>query len=81
MTEEATNGASWGLQELDSSSIAWVRYDANCRDMYVCFRESREVYVYLGVDPVTYRRFLKAESRGAFLNREIKGHYNTTKLG
>jgi hypothetical protein len=69
------------VQYLDSSSIAWVHYDAAVRVLYVCFRESNEVYLYLDVKQQTYEQLIAAESRGAFLNREIKEHHDFKKLG
>ena len=40
----------------------------------------RGTYQYFNVSKITMKQFLNAESKGAFLNRKIKDHYNYKKV-
>jgi hypothetical protein len=56
---------------LESSLLAWVRYDAVRRNLQVQFR-SGERYLYFQVPPVCYHDLLEADSKGAYFNRHIR---------
>jgi hypothetical protein len=68
-----------GIQFLDSTSIAWVRYSSDSQELYVCFRDSGDIYLYAQAPP--YSKLLLDESSGAYLNQEIKGKYAYRKIG
>lgn len=61
-----------------SSAIDFVRYDLPRRVLEVGFREGR-TYAYVGVPPRAYAALLAAPSKGAFVNRRIKGRYPFTR--
>jgi hypothetical protein len=63
------------MQPVESSSIAAIGYSAETRELYVCFRESLETYVYFDVEARVADEFMSAESKGAFFNRRIKDRY------
>jgi hypothetical protein len=68
------------MRPVDSSSIDEVGYDAGKRELYVRFLESGDTYVYYGVEREVYDDLLAAPSKGAYLNRAIKGRYFYRKL-
>ena len=56
---------------VDSSSLASAGYDGEREVLEVEFRNGG-VYDYLGVPAKVYRAFMEAESKGRYLNAEIK---------
>ena len=69
------------LQILDSESIFGVMYDPESQGLFVCFRDSGDIYLYYGLPQRVYDEFMAAESKGGYLNREIKGTYDFKKVG
>ena len=65
---------------VSSSVIASIGYDATRRTLEVEFRNGG-VYHYLDVPKKVYWQFVSAKSQGAYLNREIKDHYDSHKVG
>lgn len=59
---------------VDSSNIEAIGYDPDQRDLYVQFHGGR-TYVYADVPEQTCNEFLHADSKGSYLNREIKSNY------
>ncbi len=64
---------------VESSAIEAEKYDADKKILYIKWA-SGPVYAYYGVGPKVYREFEQSESRGAFLNSEIKGKFEEEKL-
>lgn len=64
---------------VESSAIEAEKYDADKKILYIKWA-SGPVYAYYGVGPKVYREFEASESRGAFVNREIKGKFEGEKL-
>ena len=64
----------------DSSAVSSVRYDRRARRLYVTFRDSGEMYVYLNVPASDYEALLAAESKGRFVNERIKERYRFLHL-
>lgn len=58
-------------ERLDSSSLRSVGYDASSRVLEVEFRNGG-VYQYLDVKDDEYEEFQDADSKGRYLNTEIK---------
>ena len=58
-----------------SSSIVAAGYSANDRVFRARFPRGRE-YDYLNVPPKVYRGVLDADSKGRFVNLQIKPHYD-----
>ena len=68
------------MQYVDSSNIEAIGYDGNNRELHVRFLESGETYVYEDVDEAVFQDMLQTESKGSFLNRQIKHSHNFRKL-
>ena len=60
---------------VDSSNVEAIGYDPDTRELYVQFIKSGN-YVYVDVEEWVYDEFLQAESKGQYLNQNIKGVYN-----
>jgi hypothetical protein len=66
-------------QRLDSSSLASAGYDPGRRVLEVEFLNGG-VYEYGDVPEETYQALLGADSKGRFLNAEIKPHHPWRQL-
>ena len=55
-----------------SSVIYGMRYHPGARVLDVVFRGSGEVYRYLDVPPTIWRQFVRAPSKGTYLNTVFK---------
>jgi uncharacterized protein len=64
---------------VDSSNIADVGYDDTTMTLEVGFRNGT-VYQYFDVPQTVYQEFMSADSKGTFLNANIKNNYRYTKL-
>jgi hypothetical protein len=65
---------------VDSSNIEAIGYDSASRELHVRFLKSGETYVYYEVEEWVFEDFKIADSKGAFLNTNIKDKYNFGKL-
>jgi lysyl-tRNA synthetase class 2 len=63
------------LQPVASSTVSAVGYDETTGELFIVYRRTGEIYVYLDVPAAEYERLLNAQSKGAYLNMRIKGHY------
>lgn len=63
--------------EVESSNIAAIGYKNNT--LFVNFKNG-SLYSYDGVEKELFEEMLKSDSKGKFLNREIKGIYSYMKL-
>ena len=59
---------------VESSTLAAVGYDASGQWLQLEFR-SRAVYSYFDVPATVHQALLKAESKGSFFNRCIRGRF------
>lgn len=59
---------------VDSTNVEAVGYDEESRELHVQFRNGK-VYIYADVPEETHRELLNADSKGSYLNREIKPNY------
>ena len=67
------------LLPVESSSIDAVGFDPASKRLYVRFR-SGYTYVYYEVAKSVFDDLLGADSKGRFLNQEIKGAYDYRRL-
>lgn len=67
------------LLPVESSSIDAVGYDPASKRLYVRFR-SGYIYVYYEVAKSVFDDLLTADSKGRFLNQEIRGAYAYRRL-
>lgn len=64
---------------VDSSNLADVGYDSTIMTLEVGFRNG-SVYQYFDVPETVYQEFMRATSKGQFLNQNIKNNYRYAKL-
>ena len=67
------------MHYVDSSNVEAIGYDASSRELYVAFIADG-TYVYSDVDEWVYQEFMGAETKGGYLNTNIKGRYDYRKL-
>ncbi len=79
MKAEQEKGLTFTRKKVESSVIASVGYDKERRDMMVEFK-SGEVYMYQGVPPIVYDKFLESESKGSFFNSNVKSIFMSSKM-
>jgi hypothetical protein len=66
---------------VDSTSVEAIGYDPGNRELHVRFVKSGETYVYYDVEEWEFEEFKRADSKGNYLNRNIKRrHPNYTTL-
>ena len=73
-------GAAMQRAAVQSSNIATVGYDEEQQILEIVFRDGR-VYHYLEVPPERALSLLRAESKGRFLNSEIKPNFDYQAVG
>jgi hypothetical protein len=61
-------------EAVESSSLKSVGYAPESQTLEVEFHHGA-VYRYLGVPPTVHEALLRSESKGAFLNREVRDIY------
>jgi hypothetical protein len=59
-------------QVVGSHAIVSQGYDASSQVLYLRFLNAKTVTEIRGVDPVTYREFLAAKSKGKFFHERLK---------
>lgn len=62
------------MESVDSSNVHRIGYDSATEELYVEFSNGR-IYVYSAVPQSTYDELLAADSKGSYMNREIKPNY------
>jgi hypothetical protein len=67
------------MQYVDSSNIEAIGYDSEARELHVRFLKSGETYVYHDVEQWVFDAMMQADSKGSYLNRQIKGTYQYSK--
>jgi len=65
---------------VDSSNIEAIGYDTGTLELHVRFLKSGETYVYYAVEEWRHQELMQAGSKGAYLNANIKPHYQCAKL-
>ncbi|KKM47412.1 hypothetical protein LCGC14_1558600 [marine sediment metagenome] len=66
-------------QAVESSNIAQIGYDTATQELRVRFKSGTE-YSYTNVPGTIYADFIDADSKGKFLNENIKNRYEYVKL-
>lgn len=62
------------MEYVDSSNVEAIGYDPELRELHVNFNGGK-TYIYADVSEDTYRELLSADSKGSYLNREVKPNY------
>ena len=68
------------MHYVDSSNIEAIGYDPSAQELHVRFLKSGETYLYFNVEEWVFDEFSQADSKGQYLNRNIKGQYSFGKL-
>jgi KTSC domain len=68
------------MHYVDSSNIEAIGYDPSSLELHVRFLKSGATYVYYGVEEWVFQEFMRADSKGTYLNSNIKGRYQEAKL-
>lgn len=68
------------MQYVDSSNIEAVGYDPETLELHVRFVGSGDTYAYFNVPDFAFSELMQSGSKGAFLNSQIKGTYDYSKL-
>ncbi len=68
------------MEYVDSSHIEAIGYDPGSQELHVRFLKSGETYVYFDVDEWVFQEFRQADSKGTYLNVNIKERYQYGKL-
>ena len=68
------------MHYVDSSNIEAIGYDPSTQELHVLFLKSGETYVYYDVEEWVFQEFLHADSKGTYLNTNIKPSYQYAKL-
>ncbi|MGO9958215.1 MAG: KTSC domain-containing protein [Solirubrobacteraceae bacterium] len=67
------------MEWVDSSNIEQIGYHEDERELWVRFK-SGDTYVYSDVPPATHDDIMRADSKGSYLNREIKPNYDCRRV-
>jgi len=65
---------------VDSSNVEAIGYDAEMQELHVRFMKSGATYVYYDVEDWVFQEFMQADSKGIYLNTNIKDRYQYGKL-
>ena len=65
---------------VDSTNIEAVGYDPENQELHVQFLKSGDTYVYYNVEEWIFQEFMQADSKGIYLNTNIKNCYQYGKL-
>ena len=65
---------------VDSTNIEAIGHDSATRELHVRFLQSGETYVYYEVEEWEFEEFRVADSKGIYLNTNIKPRHTYAKL-
>ena len=68
------------MEFVDSSNIEAIGFDPDSQELHVRFLKSGETYVYYNVDEWVFQELFQADSKGTYLNVNIKDRYQYGKL-
>ena len=68
------------MQYVDSSNIEAIGFESDNQELYVQFLKSGQTYIYYNVEEWVFHEFLAADSKGTYLNSNIKGRYQYSRL-
>ena len=58
-----------------SSCVRLFAYDDRCRELFIVFQSSPRIYVYCDVPREVFEELKAAESKGRYVNRNVRGVY------
>ncbi len=65
---------------VDSSSVEAIGYDAATLELHIRYLRSGETYVYHAVEEWRFQELMRSDSKGTYINANIKPHYQYAKL-
>jgi len=65
---------------VDSSNVEAIGYDSTTLELHVRFVKTGITYVYYAVEEWKFQELMQADSKGIYLNTNIKPHYQCAKL-
>lgn len=65
---------------VDSSNIEAVGYDTASQELHVRFLQTGITYAYYAVEEWRFQELMQADSKGIYLNANIKPNYQCAKL-
>jgi hypothetical protein len=65
---------------VDSTNLEAIGYNSDTQELHVRFLRSGQTYVYFNVEGWVFLEFMQADSKGTYLNVNIKGRYEYGKL-
>lgn len=68
------------MHYVDSSNVEAIGYDPDTQQLHVRFVKSGETYVYYDVEEWVFQEFMQADSKGKYLNNQIKERFQYSKL-
>ena len=66
------------FESVQSSNILSVGYDNSTKSLYVNYKSG--IYKYDNVESSVYENLMSSDSKGRFMNENIKGRYNYSRL-
>jgi len=78
-TTTVTNQIVIRMKPVKSSNIKSIGYDLECKTLYVRFK-SGTLYAYSEVEPKKFLKLLNADSKGGFLNNQIKREHKHKRM-
>lgn len=67
------------MHYIDSSNVEAIGYDSGTQELHVQFLRSG-TYVYYNVEEWVFEEFMQADSKGTYLNNNIKPSHEYAKL-
>ncbi|MBD1393131.1 KTSC domain-containing protein [Mucilaginibacter glaciei] len=65
---------------VQSTALQSVGYDAKAKILELEFKDNGGVWQYFGVKVTMFKKFISAESLGAFFVKKVKGKYPEMKI-
>lgn len=62
-------------ETVDAVGIEKIAFDYLHNNLYVKFRNNRNIYIYFNLEEEIYEKLRNQEHKTTFLNKEIKGNY------
>jgi len=68
------------MQDVTSSHIAAVGYNAETRELYITFKKTGDTWSYLDVPVEIAHAFMHADSKGGYLANHIRPHFKAARV-
>jgi KTSC domain len=65
---------------VNSSNVEAIGYEAGTLELHVRFAKTGITYVYYSVEEWRYQELMQADSKGVYMNANIKPNYQCARL-